>query len=177
MSFYRLKRHVLLPKDFQRIREVNSISFISIHEGPGGQKKKKKSRAKITHAAITRGDITDQTMSYDKHRIVTFYIPDPRSKGAREKLDYAVSDTSILFPAKSRYAPPPKKVTVHSTSTTKYRYYYYYSSGVLYMRYDPHDPAAFFIITFFTINIYFSCDVDPPPTFALLSCWKILSWK
>lgn len=94
-------------------------------------------------------------MSYDKHRIVTFYIPDPRSKGAREKLDYAVSDTSILFPAKSRYAPPPKKVTVHSTSTTKYRYYYYYSSGVLYMRYDPHDPAAFFIITFFTINIYF----------------------
>lgn len=82
-------------------------------------------------------------MSYDKHRIVTSYIPDPRSKGARKKLDYAISDTSIFFPAKSRYAPPPKKVTVHSTLTTKYRYYYYYSSGVLCMRYDPHDPAAF----------------------------------
>ena len=116
------------------------MSFIPVHEGPGGQNNQGKDHPRGQYT----GGATDQTMSYDKHRIVTSYIPDPRSKGARKKLDYAVSDTSILFPAKSRYAPPTKKVTVHSTSTTKYRYYYYYSSGVLYMRYDPHDPATFF---------------------------------
>lgn len=114
VSFYQLKRYVILPKDFQRTREVNSMSFIPVHEGPGGQNNQGKDHPRGQYT----GGATDQTMSYDKHRIVTSYIPDPRSKGARKKLDYAVSDTSILFPAKSRYAPPTKKVTVHSTSTT-----------------------------------------------------------